>query len=42
MFFCYWWLNNVVVANSMVNIIRLWHPLTDMIYVMVSRELVVY
>ena len=27
MFFCYWWLNNIVVVSDMVNLISLRYPL---------------
>ena len=27
MFFCYWWLNNIVVVSGTVNLISLWHSL---------------
>ena len=27
MLFCYWWLNNIVVVSSRVNLISLRHPL---------------
>ena len=27
MFFCYWWLNNIVVVSGMVNLISLWYSL---------------
>ena len=27
MFFCYLWLNNIVVVGGMVNLVSLWYPL---------------
>ena len=27
MFFCYWWLNNIVAVSGVVNLISLWYSL---------------